>query len=96
MKETYKLKYHLEPASGWMNDPNGLVEKDEHIISIINMPMKQKVDLNTGNNSQLKISFTTRMRALPSLLIILMIRVVYILDAVLMIMGYYVISIRVM
>lgn len=28
MKEMYKLKYHLEPVSGWMNDPNGLVEKD--------------------------------------------------------------------
>ena len=28
MKEMYKLKYHLEPISGWMNDPNGLVEKD--------------------------------------------------------------------
>ena len=28
MKEMYKLKYHLEPVSGWMNDPNALVEKD--------------------------------------------------------------------
>ena len=28
MKEMYKLKYHLEPVSGWMNDPNGLVEKE--------------------------------------------------------------------
>ena len=28
MKEMYKLMYHLEPVSGWMNDPNGLVEKD--------------------------------------------------------------------
>ena len=59
------------------------------------MPMKQKVDLNTGNNSQLKISFTIRMRALPSLLITLMIRVVLILGAVSMIMDYYVITILV-
>lgn len=24
----YRLKYHLEPSSGWMNDPNGLVWKN--------------------------------------------------------------------
>lgn len=44
MKEMYRLKYHLEPESGWMNDPNGLVQKMEHIISIISMRMNQKMD----------------------------------------------------
>lgn len=28
MKEMYRLNYHLEPEQGWMNDPNGLVEKE--------------------------------------------------------------------
>lgn len=44
MKEMYKLKYHLEPVSGWMNDPNGLVEKMENIISIISILTNLKVD----------------------------------------------------
>ena len=43
MKEMYKLKYHLEPVSGWMNDPNGLVLgaasmiMDCYVISILVM-----------------------------------------------------------
>lgn len=27
--DPYRLKYHLEPPKGWLNDPNGLCQKDQ-------------------------------------------------------------------
>ena len=96
MKEMYKLKYHLEPVSGWMNDPNGLVEKDGVYHIYYQYSYEPEGGLKYWKQFTTKDFLHYQMRGLPSLLIILMIRVVLILDAASMIMDCYVISILVM
>lgn len=96
MKEMYKLKYHLEPVSGWMNDPNGLVEKDGKYHIYYQYSYEPEGGLKYWKQFTTKDFLHYQDEGLPSLLIILMIRVVLILGAASMTMDYYVISILVM
>lgn len=95
MKEMYKLKYHLEPVSGWMNDPNGLVEKDGKYHIYYQYSYEPEGGLKYWKQFTTK-DFLHYQDEGIALLIILMIRVVLILGAASMTMDYYVISILVM